>query len=156
MPATVVRLGYDRRVADFTDLFSWPWGDDDNDWGRGERGQILVRLQHLGQQNHRIIGLLERVIEMEGRALAEQDVIDEVVTQIGLDVQGLVDSGARIEAELQRLEGEGVDTTGLRAAIGSLDTAVGNIASIVPAPEQPPVDEPPADNPPADGGPPVE
>lgn len=71
--------------------------------------------------------------------MTAQEDIDQAVSQLGIDVQGLTDSGARIETELARLEGQGVDTTGLRDALSSLDSAVGSIASIVPATEPPPV-----------------
>lgn len=60
--------------------------------------------------------------------------IDAAVAAVGADVALLKDSGTRIEAELQRLEGQGVDTTALRSALGDLDTAVGSIGTIVPAP----------------------
>lgn len=68
---------------------------------------------------------------------AQQD-LDQAVAAIGLDVQGLTDAGARIEAEITKLEGQGVDTSGLRAAVSSLDQAVGDVAAIVPGVIAPP------------------
>lgn len=95
--------------------------DDDDDLEL----RILRRLDRLLNQNRHISSQLRRI-------MGEQENIDAAVAQLGVDVASLNDAAVRIQAEIAALEAQGVDTTGLRAAIGDLDTAVGNVGSIVP------------------------
>lgn len=135
--------------------FCWPWGEDESlDSHLVFQDRMLQRSRHLAEQNHRIIEMLKE-LQMG------QVEVDAAVAELGVDVQKLNDAGALILAEIATLEGQGVDTSGLTAAVAQLDDAVGSIANISPAqPETPPADDgtgdttPPADDgstPPADG-----
>lgn len=103
--------------------------------------EIHVRDPRIDQ----VLALLDGIAQRLETIMDSQADVDAAVASIGLDVQGLTDSGVRIEAAIADLEAKGADTTALRAAIGSLDDAVGSIAAIVPAPVEPPAD-------PGDGG----
>lgn len=81
-----------------------------------------------------VLARLDAITTMLEEIMSSQDDVDAAVAQIGLDVTGLTDAGVRIEAAIAALEAQGADTTALRAAISSLDDAVGSVASIVPPP----------------------
>lgn len=95
----------------------------------------VLQGQHDLREGQRHINARLDRIEQEEHVMSEQQAdIDAAVATLGVDVSALNDSSARIEAALTALEGQGVDTTELRAAITSLDTAVGNVGNIVPVP----------------------
>lgn len=88
---------------------------------------ILHRLGHIARELH---GLQRKVESMS----VEQDAIDAAVTALGIDQQALADAAQRIEDEIAALQAQGVDVTGLQAAVAATDAAVGNVVSIVPPP----------------------
>lgn len=98
--------------------------------------EIHVRDPRIDQ----VLALLDGIAQRLETIMDSQADVDAAVASIGLDVQGLTDSGVRIEAAIADLEAAGADTTALRAAIGTLDDAVGSIAAIVPVPD--PVPDP--------------
>ena len=83
---------------------------------------------------HHIIRRLDRIERKVDVMSAEQDAIDQAVATLGVDTQALAGAAQRIEDEIAALQSQGVDVTGLQAAVAAADTAVGTVVSIVPAP----------------------
>jgi hypothetical protein len=86
----------------------------------------------LALQLNRIEHKLDRLLQGEQNIMAAQDDINAAITQLGLDQSALNDAAQRILAEIATLQGQGVDTSGLSAAVAALDSAVGPIVDIAP------------------------
>lgn len=69
-----------------------------------------------------------------GELMAAQEDVDAAVAGIGGDVTRMRDAIVRIQAEIADLQSQGVDTSGLVAALASLDSATGDLDNIAPAP----------------------
>lgn len=95
---------------------------------------VLEEIGALRQEACEARELLKSINQQLGVITMGQAEVDAAVAELGVDVQGLTDAGVAIQAEIAALQGQGVDTTGLTAAVAQLDTAVGSIASIATAP----------------------
>lgn len=68
------------------------------------------------------------------KIMTSQDDINADVTQIQGAVSNLGSAVTAIAAEIEQLKGQGVDTSGLDAAVGQLGTAVQGVQALVPPP----------------------
>jgi len=89
---------------------------------------------HDQQGMAQVLDLLGQLIEGETIIMAAQDDIDAAIATLGADTQAIEDSVTRIQAEIATLQASGADTSGLVAALDSLNTAVGDVGNIVPVP----------------------
>lgn len=126
-------------------MVDWAGQEDES---RGRPDSILsfrldIHHWHHSDTNTKLDNLIEMVqsvLEREQDLMTAQDDVNAAVTQLGVDVGALNAAAVRIQAEMERLKAEGVDVSGLIAALSELDTATGQLANI--SPENQPVAEP--------------
>ena len=76
------------------------------------------------------------------RIMSAQDDLNALATDINTRVTELGTAQTAIQAEIAKLETQGVDTSWIKAAVALLDPAVDGIAAIVPAPAPAPAPSP--------------
>jgi len=89
----------------------------------------MYRRTTLGQ----ILASVQRTEQKVGQILVGQA---DINTQVQLIAQAVTELGAAvtaIQAELAALQGQGVDTSGLDAAVAQLGTAVQSVQALAPA-----------------------
>jgi len=90
----------------------------------------MYRRTALGQ----ILASVQRIEQKVGQILMGQA---DINTQVQLITQAVTELGAAvtaIQAEITGLQGQGVDTSGLDAAVAQLGTAVASVQALAPAP----------------------
>lgn len=96
--------------------------------------EIIVLLEDDDQPfEHATKQALAHILRNQEKLMTQQDDINAAITALQNDETGLDASVQAILAEISTLQGQGVDTSGLTAAVADLQGHVDAVAAIAPA-----------------------
>lgn len=110
-------------------------------WGWGPSSRLSAIEAAIGRLS---TDIRYRFSRLETAMSATQADVDAIATKLGDLKTALTADDAAIQQEIATLQGQGVDVSGLQAALNDLSSQVDATAALVPA--APPADAPPADN----------